>query len=79
MIFGENRKKEQRRKNNANRAFAAAKGTFAVVNCFAAERPRAKNGHPRVRFSEAMLRRGEDTVHSGLKFYFVFESRVFVH
>ena len=35
MIFGENRKNEQRRKTG-HQAFAAAKGTFIAAKCFVA-------------------------------------------
>ena len=39
----------------------------------------AKKGHPQVHCSEAVLRRNEDTVHSGPKFLFCSENPVFVH
>ena len=53
--------------------FVVAKGGLAMA------RPRAKKATPRVHCNEALLRRGEDTVHSGPKFLFCFESPVFVH
>ena len=46
--------------------FAAAKGGLAVV------RLRAKKATPRVRCSEALLRRGKGTVHRGKNFRILF-------
>ena len=72
MIFGENRKMSKEEKLGKNRAFAAAKGTFAVVKSFAAAKSRAKMATPRVRCSVAVLRRGEGTVHRGKNFRILF-------
>ena len=68
------------------KAFAAAKGAFASAKTFAAAkggliavRPSAKKAAPLVRYSEALLRRDEGTIHTGKKIYFVSKSPVFVH
>ena len=55
------------------RAFAATKGYLATT------KQNGQNGHPRVRCSKAVLRRGKDTVQKGQNFYFVSESPLFVH
>ena len=66
-------KKERTRKLGIMGPFAAAKGGLAAA------RSRAKKATPRVHCSEALLHRGDDTVHHDQISYFCSESRVFVH
>ena len=65
-----NRKNKEEGKMGRPRAFAVAKhlhcGEALRRNegCFVAVKKNGQNGHPRVRYSEA-LRRGKGTVHRG--------------
>ena len=63
--FGENRKVSEEEKLGKNRAFTAAKAASS-------RRSRGPKRPPRVCCSEALLRSGEDIVHSGPKFLFCF-------
>ena len=76
--FGGNCKMSKEEKLGKNRAFAAAKGTFAVAKSFATAKaaspwrrlprrgkPRAKKVTPLVRYSVVVLRRSEAVLRRG--------------
>ena len=69
--------KSQKRKTRVG-LLHRSEGTHAVAKLFVAAKQNSQNGHPRVRCSEKVLRRGEGTVHIGKIFGFCSKCLVFV-